>query len=107
MVDLFNTLPDKSVNLLPKDGEVNYYGRVFLKKDSDSYFTSLMQEIDWQHDQALMFGKLIETKRKIAWYGDSTFDYTYSNITKKALPWTSELVKLKSTIEFISGETYN
>jgi hypothetical protein len=35
-----------------------------------------------------MFGKLIITKRKVAVLRTLNFDYSYSNTTKKALPWT-------------------
>ena len=36
------------------------------------------------------------TKRKVAWYGDKNYAYTYSNITKEALPWTAELQELSN-----------
>lgn len=51
--------------------------------------------------------KKIITKRKVAWYGDEQFSYTYSNSTKVALPWTSELLTLKKAIEKVAGETFN
>ena len=54
-----------------------------------------------------MYGKTIITKRKVAWYGDHSFDYTYSNTTKQALPWTKELLELKAIVEQQSNETFN
>ena len=50
---------------------------------------------------------MIITKRKVAWYGDIPFKYTYSNTTKEALPWTAELIELKNLAEITTGETYN
>jgi alkylated DNA repair dioxygenase AlkB len=94
-------------NLLPYDGEVFYYGKIFSTKESDEYYEKLMQQIAWKNDEALIFGKLITTKRKVAWYGDETFEYTYSCITKTALPWTKELQILKSIVEEKSEEKYN
>ena len=44
---------------------------------------------------------------KAAWYGDTDFEYTYSNRTKIALPWTKELLELKSKIETKTGESFN
>jgi len=41
-------------------------------------------------------GKHIVTARKVVWYGDSSYSYTYSGTTKVALPWTKELLALKS-----------
>lgn len=106
-MDLFSSMTDSSQNLLPKDGTVNYYGRVFTKAEADHYLDCLLNHIEWKNDEAFILGKLIITKRKAAWYGDQEFEYTYSNRTKKALPWTTELLELKSKVEKETGETYN
>jgi alkylated DNA repair dioxygenase AlkB len=63
--------------------------------------------IDWKNDQAMVYGKLIITKRKVAWYGDMNFEYTYSNITRQALPWTGDLLQLKSITEEKTNEKFN
>ncbi len=106
-MELFEREIDSSLNLLPKDGVVNYYGKLFTQQQADYYFESLMNTIDWRNDQAIIYGKLIITKRKVAWYGDKEFEYTYSNTTKKALPWTKELLELKSITEEKTGEKFN
>lgn len=107
-MDLFDNeivSPDK--NLLPADGIVNYYGRLFDRQQADHYYESLLNNIEWKNDQAVIYGKLIITKRKVAWYGDRSFEYTYSNTTKLALPWTKELLELKAAAEERSGEQFN
>lgn len=106
-MSLFSEIQDTSANLLPKDGIVNYYGTVFGKVEADFYYQKLLENIAWENDQAMIFGKLIVTKRKVAWYGEQPFQYTYSNITKTALPWTEELLALKTKAEELSGETFN
>ena len=106
-MQLFDDLPLPLKNLLPKEGTVNYYGKIFGKADADRYYETLFNEIEWENDQAVIFGKLITTKRKVAWYGEKPFEYTYSNITKTALPWTEELLALKQKAEELSGETFN
>lgn len=106
-MDLFNQTPDPSRNLLPKDGIVQYFGRLFSTAVANAYYEQLMQNIEWKNDQAIIYGKLIITKRKVAWYGDAAFDYTYSNTTKLALPWTPALLALKSIIEEKTGEQFN
>lgn len=106
-MDLFENIYNASTNLLPKDGTVNYYGKVFSEADADFYYEKLLNDIAWENDQAVIFGKLIITKRKVAWYGEKQFEYTYSNITKTALPWTEELLALKQKVEELSGETFN
>ena len=106
-MELFNNEPGRLKNLLPKDGMVNYYGSVIATAEANGYYQYLLEDIEWKNDQAVIFGKLIITKRKAAWYGDRDFEYTYSNTTKRALPWTPELLELKSIIEKESGETFN
>ncbi|MEO6681998.1 MAG: alpha-ketoglutarate-dependent dioxygenase AlkB, partial [Ginsengibacter sp.] len=106
-MDLFNNSPDSSINLLPEDGAVHYFGKIFSEQEANDFFKILMNNIAWKNDESMMFGKQIITKRKVAWYGDKEFTYTYSKITKKALPWTPELLTLKRIAEEKSGETFN
>lgn len=94
-------------NLLPNGGTVLYFGKSFTAEQSQQYYQELLTTIDWKNDEALIFGKLILTKRKVAWYGDKAFEYTYSKRTKLALPWTKALLEIKQKIESISNETYN
>jgi alkylated DNA repair dioxygenase AlkB len=106
-MDLFSSLLEEPINLLPFDGEVNYFGEIMSINDSDYYFNRLFNNIDWRSDQALIFGKLIETKRQVAWHAENNFSYTYSGMTKTALPFTPELIHLKGLVEQHTGETYN
>lgn len=106
-MDLFSTSTPGIANLLPKDGIVNYYGRVLSAQQANEHFQSLLENIEWKNDEAIIYGKHILTKRKAAWYGDKPFEYTYSKVTKKALPWTSELLMLKALAEEKSGEKFN
>ncbi|OPC65028.1 alpha-ketoglutarate-dependent dioxygenase AlkB [Elizabethkingia miricola] len=106
-MELFERKIDSTANLLPKDGTVNYYGKIFSLEEADYYYQLLLSEIEWRNDEAIIFGKKILTKRKVAWYGDIPFEYTYSNATKTALPWTENLLVLKKIAEQTTGETYN
>jgi alkylated DNA repair dioxygenase AlkB len=107
MPDLFGNHIDESMNHLPYDGEVNYYGTVISRQQADRYFELLMNNIEWRNDEAIIMGKHIITKRKVAWYGEKPFEYTYSRTTKLALPWTKELLELKMITEQRTGETFN
>lgn len=104
---LFDDFIDKTKNYLPQDGIVNYYGCLFTTSEANFYYDKLLHEIEWRNDEAIIFGKKIITKRKVAWYGEKSFEYTYSNIKKYALPWTKELIELKTKIEIETGETFN
>ena len=105
--DLFGNNIDESKNHLPYDGEVNYYGTIFNYQQANHYLETLLNTIEWRNDEAIIMGKHIITKRKVAWYGEKPFEYTYSKTTKRALPWTKELLELKTIIEKRTGETYN
>ncbi|KXK19019.1 MAG: alpha-ketoglutarate-dependent dioxygenase AlkB [Saprospiraceae bacterium] len=96
-----------NTNLLPQNGVAIYFGNIMERCEADAYFDSLLSNIAWQNDEAIMFGKRIVTKRKVAWYGDLPFEYTYSRISKYALSWTPELKRLKYITEKATGETYN
>jgi alkylated DNA repair dioxygenase AlkB len=107
MLSLFEDISDSSLNILPNDGTVHYYGKVFSEEKSDFYYEYLFNQIPWENDEAVIFGKLILTKRKVAWFGEKPFEYTYSKRTKYAKFWTPELLELKQKCEEITGETYN
>jgi alkylated DNA repair dioxygenase AlkB len=97
----------ETTNLLPYDGEVNYYGSVLTIAKAEHYLDKLLNTIPWKNDEAMIFGRHIITKRKVAWYADMDYSYTYSNTTKQALPWTKELVALKTLVEELTGEKFN
>lgn len=106
-MDLFGNSTDKTTNLLPHDGIVNYYGKLLSTQAANQYLDYLLHQIEWKNDEAIILGKHIITKRKVAWYGDTDFEYTYSKITKQALPWTPALLELKALVEMETGETFN
>ena len=106
-MDLFDNKIDKPISLLPKDGVVEYYGALVPLHEADYFFEKLLNKIKWKNDEAVIMGKRITTKRKVAWYGDKPFTYTYSKTTKSALPWIKELLVLKRLVEEKTDESYN
>lgn len=104
-MNLFET--SGNTNLLPMNGTVLYYGKVVDEERARNYYETLLNTIEWKNDEAIIYGKHYITKRKVAWYGDKNFSYTYSNTTKFAQAWTRELLELKTLSEKITGTTYN
>ncbi len=102
-MDLFNSSP----NILPFDGEANYHGPILSLEKAGHYFEVLTDTIPWEYDRAVIYEKTVITKRKVAWYGDRPYHYTYSNTTKYALPWTEALLELKNYVQKSSGCTFN
>ena len=80
---------------------------IWTLNESNHYFDLLLQNILWENDEAVIFGKHIITRRKVAWYGDSDYLYTYSNTTKQALAWTKELSDLKQIVEQRTETKFN
>lgn len=94
-------------NLLPYDGEVIYIKNVLNKIQSNQYFQTLLDEIKWENDEVMMFGKKIITRRKVAWYGTKAFNYKYSKINKQALIFPTILLEIQQLIEHLCKENFN
>ncbi len=107
MNNLFDIKVDSKKNWLPYNGSVHYWGEIFNSSENDYYLKELLEQIAWKNDEAMIFGKHIITKRKVAWYADTPYQYTYSNISKTALLWTPLLLELKKTVEAKTNQTYN
>ncbi|HKJ40687.1 MAG TPA: alpha-ketoglutarate-dependent dioxygenase AlkB [Sunxiuqinia sp.] len=106
-MNLFSELTDPTINILPRDGIVNYFGPLLPLNEATDYYKKLMSTIAWKNDEVILYGKRIITKREVAWYGDRDFSYTYSNISRPALPWTKELLELKVLVEKKLNESFN
>ncbi len=98
---------DPTANLLPCDGMVNYHGPVLSPAAAEGYFNALMNGVPWKNDEAIIFGRHIITARKVAWYGDTSYSYTYSGTTKIALIWNDQLRELKAVVEKLTGASFN
>lgn len=106
-MDLFTQFEREPQNLLPEQGTVLYYGLVLDNEACKHYYQKLWETIQWKNDEAIIFGKRMVTKRKVAWYASKAFEYSYSNTTKTALPFTEDLLELKKIVEKETNETYN
>jgi alkylated DNA repair dioxygenase AlkB len=98
---------NQSSYIIQQDGEAVYYGNILTQEQKEYYFNELLSGIQWVNEVVIMFGKTITTKRKVAFYGNDLMEYTYSNKTKNAFPWTPLLLDIKKTVESYTGETYN
>ena len=104
-MDLFGF--DQQLNILPYEGEVYYFGKIINDSESQRLFAELLESIAWKHDELVIYGKHITTKRKTAWYGDYEHQYSYSNTTKIALAWIKVLIQLRALVEKQSQSTFN
>tara|TARA_R110002167_G_scaffold320377_1_gene526224 strand:- start:1899 stop:2480 length:582 start_codon:yes stop_codon:yes gene_type:complete len=93
--------------VLNTDGLVEYAPDFLNPEESGAFFEALANEIDWQQDQLIIFGKHITTKRKVSWYGDQDYEYIYSKHKKTAKAWTSSLISIKNQLQTYTGEQFN
>ena len=95
MTDLF--APTPTDNLLPYDGQVNDLGVVI--NDANALYNNLLTELPWQPDIVTLFGKTHVTTRQIVWMGDHDVSYHYSGQTRRAIPWSKQMLHVKRHIE--------
>ena len=93
--------------IIKHDGEAIYYPCVFDGVSAVKLLAELVQNINWQNDQVIMFGKQITTKRKVAWYAGEGITYTYAGKRKDPLPWTPLLLSIKEQVEKQTNANYN
>ena len=95
------------LNLLPKDGSAFYHPEFINATDSTQLMNQLQHSLQWGADQLIMFGRLVTTRRKVAWVGDPNCSYTYSGVKKQAQAWIPELIGIKRQVEELTQSKYN
>lgn len=103
---LFDAEPELQ-NLLPFDGTVYYWGRIFDEQSACQYYERLLNEANWKNDEAIMYGKHIVTARRYAWYADQPYEYRYSGVVRQAQPWSPFIDSLRQTVQQQTGKIYN
>lgn len=93
-------------NILPRDGEVFYFPNFFSLQERELYFKKLLQEIEWQQQAIVIFGRRVMQPRLTAWYGESEGSYGYSGLKLKTLPWTKTLREIKARVETQCGVSF-
>ena len=105
---LFELDADSSTsNLLPMDGSAYYVPDFLNKEASNPLIDQLQNSLQWQVDQLIMFGKLVTTRRKVAWVGDPGCTYSYSGVKRDPQPWIPELLTIKAKLERLTQSKFN
>jgi alkylated DNA repair dioxygenase AlkB len=91
----------------PADASLILIESFFSKEESDKLYKNLLKETQWQTSQITIYGKLYDTPRMIAWYGDPGKNYTFSGNTRSTLPWTTDLLFIKQKVENEAGVEFN
>lgn len=93
-------------SLLPRDGEVSLCDFLPAPQASE-LLLALRTAVPWQRDTVRMYGKVITTRREMAWYGDPGCAYSYSGIRREPLPWIAELRQLRHALEHHTRQQFN
>jgi alkylated DNA repair dioxygenase AlkB len=87
--------------------EVKLWTNAFAQPVADQLLQALCNSIAWQQEEITIFGRRHLVPRLVAWHGDPGTAYTYSGTHHEPLPWTSELLEIRTRIEALSGHTFN
>ncbi len=89
------------------NGEYLYVPNFFPKHESDAYFKTLLNEIQWKQEGMKMYGKYVQFPRLMAWYGSSGKRYSFFGLTFNPEEWTKELLAIKNAIEAKANLDFN
>ena len=101
-------MPKSNVKTNPFESiSLDYYPNFISVIDSTKHFNLLREELKWQVETYLIYGKKVQSPRMMAWYGDNDAQYCYSGVDHKPLTWTNELLNIKSSIEDKINHRFN
>jgi alkylated DNA repair dioxygenase AlkB len=106
-LDLFGGSPKKNVPIEIPGGEYLYIDNFFDRKSADRLFKAFLEEIDWNQEGMMMYGKYVQFPRLTAWYGENDKPYSFSGITLQPKPWSSDLLEIKGLIEPLAKTSFN
>ncbi len=83
------------------------YFENFMKEDESQKLMDELSKINYTVDKVKIFGKTIDSPRKVAAFSSDEKTYSYAGYTRGSIKWTPELLKLKEKLEKVFGETFN
>ena len=94
------------MNIKIPDGEIKYIENFLNKKEADTLFHKILENTPWQHDKIKIFGKEVFQPRLTSLHGSNLMTYSYSGITMKPKPMTSELVDIEKKLADFCDEKF-
>lgn len=89
-------------------GSTLSYFPSFLNDDEAwRIFDTLNKDLNWQQPSIFIAGKECLIPRKQVWFGDKSYQYTYSGKSFKAVSWHPEILDIKQAIEGTSNCSFN
>lgn len=100
----FSTSKKTTWNL--PNAELMYIPNFYSLKEADYYFKLLTHIIPWQQDDIKLFGKTHKQPRLTALFANNKLSYTYSNIKMTPHPFSEDLLKIKTKVEWVSNHEF-
>lgn len=98
--------PTEKIDFDLPNAAIVYYPNFIDLDQSHLFFNRLLQEVPWQQDEIIVYGKNHQQPRLTALYGNEGKPYAYSNIIMHPHPWNSLLTYIKEMVEEVCEETF-
>jgi alkylated DNA repair dioxygenase AlkB len=86
---------------------VEYFPNFLTSTAANELYNDCLN-LDWQQNNIKIMGKILPVPRLECMYGDAGCNYLYSNsVLLEPLPWTAELLEVRSRIESDTGYRFN
>ncbi len=89
------------------DADVRYDSDFLAEATATRLFDDLLEELDWQQREILLFGRRIPSPRLTAFHGEAHAVYTYSGLTLEPRAWTPALDEIRAAIERATGFAFD
>lgn len=93
--------------MLPFDGSALLYRDFIDANRAGDVFRRLMDEIQWEQRDIVVFGKQHREPRLSTWHSEPHISYTYSGVLRSPQPWTPLLEELRDECADAAGATFN
>lgn len=104
--NLFGEIENGESISLP-DADLRYFSHYYRPDEADQLFEHLKAGTPWRQDSIRIAGIERQQPRLSAWYGDSDAEYTYSGLHLVPLPWSQQLLAIKSALETTCASSFN
>ena len=89
------------------ENQVFLYPDFFNNQEAGHFLEALIEKIQWQQEQIIVFGRNVTVPRLIAWHGDAHVCYRYSGIDHIASPWNTTLTDIRDRVSDYVSESFN
>ena len=91
--------PEDEITFDLIDAQVSYVPSFIGFEEANELFNKLINDINWQQDDVVVFGKKFQQPRLTALYGNDGKSYSYSSLTMFPNKWNSLLIYIKEKVE--------